>query len=197
EDDARLSPNDVEGLVPLAKCAGAAGLAGALQCLESTYVPPPRRKTRSDSGFAKTLLHMDAPANAFNADKPWLVLGRPEGAGDTQGSLHVLEARELVVELGREARKELVVFSNPFLTDDAVVEPKPVRVWGSADGRTWRDFGEVACAEPVHTSSASRIDPRSARAGGDRISIPDGEPVRFVKLVASKSSMVVDSVYGH
>lgn len=139
-------------------------------------------------------------------DLPDVVLGPPEGAGASAGSLDVLslgdggcivlEFTDLIALDG--AGVDLLVFENPF-----VGFPEPGIVSVSIDGEGWstfpcasdqRDEGFPGCAgtQPVFSSSANGIDATDPSvAGGDGFDLADAglERARFVRVCDAGVSM--------
>lgn len=129
------------------------------------------------------------------------VLGPPEGAGLSNGSLHVLSlgaGGSVVAKLGTPAVDgegvDLIVFENPFnFIGGLFREPGEVSV--SEDGETWHTFscdaaGEelLGCAgqEPVYSHPDNDLDPRDpVEAGGDGYDLAalGLTQVQFVRIV--------------
>jgi hypothetical protein len=158
---------------------------------------------RQSSGYATRVVSFAPGEDAsFNRQHPEVVLGRFQGAGANLGSLDVLslgKGGEIVLELGRAAKRLLVVAGNSFKSAGEVANPEPVGVWVSQDGNHWRYLG-VAGTEPVYTNDINRIDPRLRAAGGDRFRLAElgvDFPVRFVKLVDGGKNFDLDGVYGN
>lgn len=124
------------------------------------------------------------------ASMPDIVLGPPQGAGATAGSLDVvslgsggvLEVRFADNAVVDGPGDDLVLYENAFHANDEsgplFTEYAFVEV--SRDGRTWQAFpynaetGEgLAGRSPVFANSDNTIDPLSPEGGGDRFDIAD------------------------
>lgn len=151
-EDAGSSPRDGGG-----SDAGGGGLdAGPLDAGAQDAGAPDAGAPRPADWFADRVVRFEpGPGAGFGQDLlPQVVLGPPQGAGSSAGSLDVLS-------LGREGRVELeftdivavdgpgadlAVFENPFT---GFLETGVVSV--SADGVDWRDF---PCAPDAGTGCA-------------------------------------------
>jgi len=204
-DDGKVGTNDAAGVKKLAKAAGLGWIALNIDKIATPYQPPAVKKTRKDSGYGAKIIKLEPGTGPrFNADKPEVVLGRPEGAGAAMGSLHVMSLGKrgrITLELGRAATRGLVVFENAFMTAGRVANPEPATVEASADGQTWYLLKGQAGLAPVYANSQNRISARSAAAGGDRFSfaasgIPAGTAVKFVRITDLGANFDLDAVYG-
>ncbi|MCS6900881.1 MAG: cell surface protein [Myxococcales bacterium] len=147
---------------------------------------------------------LPGPGAGFGQENmPDVVLGPPEGGGETQGSLDVVSLGsegEIVLRLGVDAIDEpgpdLLVFENPFF-----VGGDPEKVWKelgevsvSEDGETWATFTcdpthfkTTSCAgwRPVLASSSSGISPLEPEtAGGDPFDLAEVgiQRARYVRI---------------
>lgn len=135
----------------------------------------------------------------FGADSmPGIVLGGPEGLGESQGSYDVVSlgnAGTIVVSFDDNAvvdgpGDDLVVFENPFVAGSLLFEELAF-VEVSADGSTWVEFpwdagtkSGLAGREPVYASSLNAWDPLHPASGGDRYDLADVglDYVRFLRI---------------
>ncbi len=151
--------------------------------------------------FATEVVSFDPGACAgFGADSmPDIVLGPPQGAGDRQGSLHVVSlgtGGEIVLSFGARAivdrpGVDLIVYENAFYAgdgeDSAFTEPAEVSV--SDDGISWSAFpctGSApypSCAglRPVY-ATPDEVDPTNG--GGDPFDLATLglKRIRFVRI---------------
>src|SRR5438552_10702325 len=104
-DDGRIGPNDAPSLKKLARAAGMPKLAVLIDRFKADYVPPARTEHNAGSGYATQVMSFKpGPGGGFNDQHLDLVLGRPEGAGASAGSLHVVSlghGGEMTLKLGR------------------------------------------------------------------------------------------------
>ncbi len=135
----------------------------------------------------------------FGADSmPGIVLGGPEGLGDSQGSFDVValgNAGSIVVSFDDNAvvdgpGDDLVIFENAFMAGNLVFEEFAF-VEVSADGSSWVEFpwdaetkSGLAGREPVYASSLNAWDPLGPDSGGDRYDLADVglDYVRFLRI---------------
>ncbi|MFT4570193.1 MAG: hypothetical protein ACI8TX_001420 [Hyphomicrobiaceae bacterium] len=142
-----------------------------------------------------------ATAGFGAADLPDIVLGPPEGAGENEGSFHVVSLgsgggievvfTNNVVEDG--PGDDLVVFENAFrVSDDGAVFDELAWVEVSRDGREYFRFpfdvetGDgLAGRAPVLANSSNELDPLDPLSGGDRFDLADVglDYVRYVRIV--------------
>jgi hypothetical protein len=205
-DDGVVGPNDVRGLKALATKLGRPDLRALVDSLEQPLPALERRQTRAGSGYGARIVRFEpGTGDKLNLDHPEVALGRPEGAGAAQGSLHVLglgKGGRITLELGRAATRGLVVFENPFTQNGRVANPEPGRVEVSTDGKRWVTLRGQAGLSPVFANSQNMISPRSKQAGGDRFSFADagiapGTEVRFVRITDLGKGFDLDAVYGY
>jgi hypothetical protein len=139
----------------------------------------------------------------FHKDElPGVVLGPPQGGGETEGGLDVLSLGtngSIVLEMGEEIVDEdgvdLIVFENPFKLATGAVDGEAGEVSVSDDGENFTAFPcektkapPNGCAgfAPVLSSTTNHIDPTDAKtAGGDQFDLHDIGVARakFVKIV--------------
>ena len=135
----------------------------------------------------------------FGADSmPGIVLGGPEGLGESQGSYDVValgNAGSIVVSFDDNAvvdgpGDDLVIFENAFVAGSLVFEEFAF-VEVSADGISWVEFpwdagtkSGLAGREPVYASSLNAWDPLHPASGGDRYDLADVglDYVRFLRI---------------
>lgn len=180
------------------------GRADVIRVLDQVQGKSTLTKTRSTSGYAKRVVSFKPGQQAdFNRQNPGVVLGRFEGSGEVSGSLDVLslgKGGSIVLELGKEAFKGIVIAGNSFKSGGQIANPEPCKVDVSTDGQSWKRVG-IAGFQPVYANSINKIDPRSKQAGGDRFNfaeagIAEGTPIKFVRVTDSGANFDLDAVYG-
>ncbi len=160
---------------------GATGEGGATSELDATATPP-----RPDRFATKVVSFTPGACAGFGqAGMPGIVLGPPQGGGETKGSLDVVslgKGGEIVLSFEPNAivdgpGTDLLVFENAFYpagSTNPYADLGEVSV--SDDGVTWATFPCTATAAPYGacagwhpvTSSASNADPLDpSKAGGD------------------------------
>lgn len=181
--------------------AGAGGSAGE----GGAEVRPPYGPC---DGFAVEVIDVEyGPGAGFGQEAmPEIVLGPPQGAGATQGSLDVVSlgnGGSITLGLGAQTivdgpGPDFLVFENAFYAGGDPQAPfaEPATVEISADGVAWLPFPCVAteppwggCAgwHPVYANAeSSEIDPHDAElAGGEAFDLAEVglTEARFVRIV--------------
>jgi hypothetical protein len=215
-DDGRIGPNDAPALKKLAREAGLPQLAGLVDRLEENYVPPVRHEHNAGSGFAAQVVNFKpGPGGGFNSNHLDVVLGRPEGAGPSQGSLHVVSlghGGHMTLKLGRPVTTGLKVFENGFGNKNGpAFDPELAKVEVSTDGQSWHTLKGTAGHNTVQANSQNGIDVRTAAAGGDVFKFADsgikgGTQIQFVRITdlgtssgpqsGGTAGFDLDAVYG-
>ena len=134
--------------------------------------------------------------------RPWIVLGPPEGAGPLEGGVDVLSLghggaltvvfRDNVVVDG--PGDDLVIFENAFYSGvvGGSVFEEYAFVQMSTDGRKWFAYpvdieskSGLAGRTPVFANSINEIDPLSVDSGGDRFDLAVvGLPmIRYIRVI--------------
>ncbi len=170
-------------------------------------LPQPRPVFDACDGFATEVVSVDyGPGAGFGqSEMPQVVLGPPQGAGATAGSLDVVSlgnGGSIVLAFGAQTitdgpGADFIVFENAFWAggDPEVPFAEPATVAVSEDGETWVELPCTAveapfegCAgwSPVYANALdNEIDPHDpAAAGGEAFDLASVglTRARFVKL---------------
>jgi hypothetical protein len=189
----------------MANALVSAGAAVAIQPLL------PRRGRLAGSGFAVRVVgdFVPGPGGGFNANRLDAVLGRPQGAGLYEGSYDVVSlgrGGNIVLEMGRDFSKYVIIFENAVLGDDADKARIDLGVGppglASADQIQWYGLSTEVVGEPVITNSRNQIPVDSAEAGGTRRvlaedpGLPPGMVYRYIRITDTGTGPIVAPTTG-
>ncbi len=190
-DDGRIGLNDVPALKDLAVRAGHPELATLVDRFHSGSATPAHQAKIEGAGYANQVVSFKpGTGGGFNGQHTEFALGRPEGSGGYQGSLHVVSlgtGGQMTLKLGRAVTGGLKVFENGIGPSGQAVNPEPAKVEVSPDGVQWFALQGTAGNATVEANSQNHIRAREGRAGGDvfhfsKSGIPAGTKIQFVRI---------------
>lgn len=171
-----------------------------------TSIPPDVAWQKPKDPFVQRVVRFAPSASArFGHNHfPQAIQGPPQGAGEKQGSLHVVSlgcGGSIILEfsnpfIGNGPGPDFIIFENAFSYGGTETFVEPAQVSVSIDGKTWYDFPcqpdktpwphpQCAGIRPVFAHPNNNIDPQDPKAaGGDAFDLADVglSFARFIKI---------------